>query len=169
MDQIVISLISGVVGAMVGGTMTVLGSKKVLTTSMANLERAEIRKLKVECLSNLIGLRFVTPAPTDQLPEYVSKWMFEMNRICVLWSDDPCVMKDLRDFNAEPSNIARLTKLFRTNGQDYHVPFGQPQRYRPWCIVPNANQTNVSFCFGDPSLLTGGGGGGKTGLNVGRC
>jgi|ERR1017187_6147457 hypothetical protein len=117
MDQIVISLISGVVGAMVGGTMTVLGSKKVLTTSMANLERAEIRKLKVECLSNLIGLRFVTPAPTDQLPEYVSKWMFEMNRICVLWSDDPCVMKDLRDFNAEPSNIARLTKLFRTMGK----------------------------------------------------
>ena len=51
-----IPLISGLLGAIVGGFMTVFGSMKVLSTSMANLERAEIRRLKVECLSNLVGL-----------------------------------------------------------------------------------------------------------------
>src|ERR1017187_974215 len=108
---------SGIGGGIVGGCITSYFSHRLFRAKLEKLEHSEIRKLKVECLSNLIGLRFVTPSPANQLAEYVSKWMFEMNRICVLWADDPCVMKDLRDFNAEPSNIARLTKLFRTMGK----------------------------------------------------
>ena len=47
--------------------MTVFGfdSMKVLSTSMANLEHSEIRKLRVECVTNLAGLRFLFG---DKLP-----------------------------------------------------------------------------------------------------
>ena len=123
MEQVVLSLISGVLGAVVGGTMTVFGSRKVLSTSMANLERAEIRKLRVECVTNLAGLRFlfgdVLPPGQSAIPADAElvKFMFEMNRIPMLWADDPEVMNALRNFSADTGNKDKLFAIIRATGK----------------------------------------------------
>lgn len=123
MDQVVISLISGVLGAVVGGTMTVFGSMKVLSTSMANLERAEIRKRRVECVTNLAGLRFLfgdklapgrRPVPAEA--EMV-QFMFEMHRIPLLWADNPEVLNSVRNFHADTENKDRLFAVIRATAK----------------------------------------------------
>ena len=98
--------------------MTVLGSMKVLSTSMTNLERAEIRRMRVQYVVNLAGLKFLfgvkvagqTPIPAD--PD-VLKLMFELNRIFLLWADNPDVMKKLRAFHADCTNKDKLFALIR--------------------------------------------------------
>lgn len=118
MAQVILSLISGLIGAVVGGALTVWGSLKTLNMTMSNLERAEIRRMKVECVVNLAGLRFIfsearpglVPIPADA---EIVKLMFELNRIPILWADDAEVLKAVHDFHAEPTNKDRLFAIIR--------------------------------------------------------
>ena len=146
MSQVILALISGLVGAVVGGAMTVWGSMKALNTTMNNLERAEIRRMKIECVVNLAGLRFlITDNRQGQIrPDAdIAKLMFELNRVSTLWADDNEVLKNIRDFHAERSNtrlitlirsLAKSTKLHLDNLSDADVsnvfeitrPFGLP-------------------------------------------
>jgi len=117
--EILIQLFSGLVGAIIGGAMAVWGSMKALNTTMANLERAEIRRMRVECVANLAGLRFVLgEVKAGQIPVVpdaeIAKLMFELNRISMLWADNADVLKSVRDFHAEPGTKDRLLALIRT-------------------------------------------------------
>jgi hypothetical protein len=118
--QVILSLLSGLVGAIVGGSMAVWGSMKSLNTTMANIERAEIRKLRVECVTNLAGLRFVmgdnvplgrVPIPVDA---YIAKLMFELNRVAMLWADDLEVLNSVRNFHGDPGNKDKLFAILRS-------------------------------------------------------
>jgi hypothetical protein len=115
MEQVVLSLISGLLGAIVGGAMALWGSMKSLNTTMANLERAEIRRMRVECVTNLAGLRGLLGEAKHIVTEAdAAKLMFELNRISTLWSHDAEVLRAVRDFIAEPQNKDRLFRLIRT-------------------------------------------------------
>lgn len=56
---------------------------------MANLERGEIRRMRVECVVNLAGLQFLLgeskPGQVQIVPDSeIAKLMFELNRIPML-------------------------------------------------------------------------------------
>jgi len=119
MPQVVLSLMSGLLGAVVGGAMSVWGSRTVLSTSMANLERAEARRLRVQCLVNVSGWKFLgaalkpghTPICTDADQ---SQSMFELNKVFTLWADDPEVLTKARDYYGDINNRVRLFNLIRS-------------------------------------------------------
>jgi len=115
-NQLLQSLVSVVVGAVLGFS----GSFFIFHETQKDLEVMEIRRQKVDCLANLSGLRFVIGEEHQQLDEYRSRLMFEMNRIPMLWSDDPSVLKDMRDFYADRTND-RLIKLIRGMGKTTKV------------------------------------------------
>ena len=116
----VISAASGIAGAIVGGVFTVWGAIQTFRRTSQDLESAEIRRQKVECLVSLTGLRFVIGGiPVSD--EYKSKFMYEMNKIPSLWANDPEVMKNLRDFHAENNND-RFILLLRNLGRTHCCP-----------------------------------------------
>jgi hypothetical protein len=118
------SVVTGVctlLGALVGGKMAVRGAISAVERAVMTTEETEIRRLKVECLTNLTGLRFVITEGQSRLDEYLSRAMFEMNKIAVLWSDDPEVLKNMRDFYAERSNT-RIVTLIRSMGKSTKFP-----------------------------------------------
>jgi hypothetical protein len=112
-----ITAASGMLGAIVGGSFTVWGAIKAVKMTSQDLESAEIRRQKVECLVSLTGLRFVIGNNSSALDEYKSRFMYQINKIPSLWADDSEVMKNLRDFHAENNNdrfILLLKNLGRT-------------------------------------------------------
>ena len=108
-------------GAIVGGVLAVWGSIQAVKATTRDLELAEIRRQKVECLANLSGLRFTINDGQPQLDVYKSQLMFELNRIPILWSEDPATLRDLRDFYAERTND-RFFKLIRSLGRTTKFP-----------------------------------------------
>lgn len=121
MIDTITTIISTLVGAVVGGGLAVWGSIRAVRESAKDLELVEIRRQKVDCLATLTGLRFVTADGQPQLDEYRSRFMFEMNRIPMLWCDDTAVLKEMRDFYADRTN-ERFVKLFRSMGQTTKFP-----------------------------------------------
>jgi len=106
--QIMLALLSGVVG----GGIAVLAVILALRAVMASVESAEIRRQKLQCLSNIAGLRFLI-GQDQQFPlECTARFNMEMNRISILWSDDPEVLVRLREFHGQNSNelLARLLR-----------------------------------------------------------
>lgn len=119
MPQALLSLVSVLLGAVVGGAMSVWGSRKVLSTSMANLERAEIRRLRVQCLVNISGWKFLGAAPKPGQTVMCtdadkSQSMFELNKVFTLWADDPEVLTKARDYYGDVNNRERLFNLIRS-------------------------------------------------------
>src|ERR1035441_4235369 len=119
MGQVILSLVSGLLGAVVGGALTVWGSLKTLDRTIANLERAEIRRMRVECVVNLGGLRGLLGEGKHVMAEAdIAKLMFELNRIQLLWADNSDVLRAVRDYHEQPTNKDRLFALIRTAGAD---------------------------------------------------
>jgi len=104
------------IGAIVGSMIGVFGSIWVFRKSTRDLELAEIRRQKVECLVNISGLRFVISKNQPRRDDYATKLMFELNKIPVLWSDDLTTLRALRDFIDDKTDD-RLLTLIRTLGQ----------------------------------------------------
>ena len=100
-------------GAVVGGVISAWTTKRALEHATRNLEATERRRLKVECLTNIGGLRFVMSQGASPPTEFKAKLAFELNRVLVLWADDAAAIKDVRDFYGDQTND-RFVKLFRS-------------------------------------------------------
>ena len=101
--------------------MAIRASVKAVEQTAAKLETTEIRKQKVDCLVAVCGLRFVI---LDQLwpsLEFRSRYLYEMNKIAVLWSDDPEVLNNVRDVLNGSSND-KLVRLMRNMGRSTALP-----------------------------------------------
>jgi len=107
--------VSGLLGALIGGSFTAWSAIKAVKMTSQDLESAEIRRQKVECLVSLSGLRFVIGKDLSVSDEYKSKFMYQMNKIPSLWADDSEVMKNLRDFHSENNND-RFVVLLKSLG-----------------------------------------------------
>jgi hypothetical protein len=117
-DTIVAGLISaatGLVGALIGGGLTVWGAIKVVRITSHDLELAEIRRQKVLCITALVGFRWVI-AEGQASSEWKAKFISELNKVPTLWSDDPEALKNVRDFLAERTN-ERFIVLLRSLGK----------------------------------------------------
>ena len=116
------TLLGAVVGAIVGGFMARKAALAVVQKASQDLESQEIRRQKVECLVALSGLRFViersSPVRTE---EYRAKLAFELNKIPILWSGDPEVLRATRELLSD-SNITRLVTLLRSLGKSTTFP-----------------------------------------------
>ncbi len=110
-----INAASGLLGAIIGGSFTAWGAIKAVKMTSQDLESAEVRRQKVECLVSLSGLRFVISKGFSAPDEYKSRFMYQMNKIPFLWADDPEAMKNLRDFHAENTDD-RFVLLLRNLG-----------------------------------------------------
>jgi len=116
MSEVISSaLIAGgaaVFGALVGGATAYLAAIKSFKMNSQAIESTEIRRQKVECVINLSGLKWVLGSYQLVPDEFKARFLFELNRISVLWSNDRETMRSLRDFYAERTN-ERLVSLVR--------------------------------------------------------
>jgi hypothetical protein len=117
----VISVISGLLGAIVGGLLTIRASLKAVEKTAADLEATEIRKQKIDCLVAVGGLRFVIGAGFAASIDYRLRWMYEMNKIVVLWSGDQEVVNNVRDI-LNSSTDEKMVKLIRSMGRSTSLP-----------------------------------------------
>jgi hypothetical protein len=116
-DTILAGLISaatGLVGALIGGGLTVWGAIKAVKIASCDLGLAEIRRQKVLCVTALVGFRWVI-AEGQPSSEWKAKFISELNKVPTLWSDDPEALRTIRDFLADRTN-ERLTALIRSLG-----------------------------------------------------
>ncbi|MDP8989967.1 MAG: hypothetical protein M3N41_07795 [Acidobacteriota bacterium] len=119
-----IAAASGIVGAVIGGSLAVWGAIKAVEKTSQDLESTEIRRQKIVCIVAIHGLRWVIGDGVKAQDEYKSRFMYEMNKIPSLWADDAEVMKNLRDFHAERNN-ERFIALLRHLGSNTKLSTGQ--------------------------------------------
>lgn len=98
------TLVGAIFGAWLGGKMAIKASLASVREAEKNIEALELRKHKVACLVNLVGLRFVIGSQVETSSEDRARLMFEINRINVLWSDHPKVLSALRNFYSDRTN-----------------------------------------------------------------
>ena len=116
-DTIVAGFISAgtcLVGALIGGGLTILSTIKAVDRTSHGLELDEVRRQRILCITALNGTRWVL-GDNQALPEFKAQFISELNKIPVLWSGDPTVLKNVRDFFAERSNDL-LIRLLRSLG-----------------------------------------------------
>jgi hypothetical protein len=88
---------AGIISGIIGGGLAVIAALLAVHLGISKLEQTEIRRLRVECITNLYGLRFVT-SEAPARPEDVARYMFELNRAVTLFADDTDTLNELRDF-----------------------------------------------------------------------
>ena len=82
-----------------------------------------MRRQKLDCIATLSGLRFLVERSVVLRPEeHRAKLAFELNRMLVLWSDDPKALRAIRDFYADSKSVPRLVTLLRTLGKTTLFP-----------------------------------------------
>jgi hypothetical protein len=100
----------GFAGGVVAGAAAIYAAVLAVDRAFARLENTEIRRMKVACVVNLTGARFVldkkAPHPEDQ-----ARFNFELNKIPVLFADDEAVMSAYRLFAADPQTIEKIHPL----------------------------------------------------------
>jgi len=125
MSEVISSaLIAGgaaVFGAFVAGVVTYLAAIKGFKTNSQAVESTEIRRHKDECVINLSGLKWVLGSYQIVPDEFKARFLFELNRISVLWSNDRETTRCLRDFFAERTN-ERLVSLIRRLCESVDLP-----------------------------------------------
>lgn len=87
MEQQVVSVITALVSAVIGGLLAVWGTLKAVREIAQDLEKAEIRKERVNCLAALCGSRFAITEGTPVPLEWQCRYVYELNRVPVLWCE----------------------------------------------------------------------------------
>jgi hypothetical protein len=113
MENVVASAIPSLAGAIIGGVLAMWGAMKAVEKTSRDLEVAEARKERINCLVALSGLRFtITHEPV--LPvEWQARLMYELNKIPTLWSGDDKALNSLQRYldNASAENFVNLLRL----------------------------------------------------------
>ena|SRR5579872_6979963 len=112
--------IAQIVASIIGGILALMGAIWAVRKTSRDLELDQIRKNRVECLSNLMGLRH-TISRTTLSAQDMSRRSFELNRIQALWSDDPAVLHAVRQFHIAPTND-HIIALIRAMGKTSRLP-----------------------------------------------
>jgi hypothetical protein len=112
MDTAVTSAITTLVSTVIGGALAAWGAMKAVERSSRDLEVAEIRKERINCLVALSGFRFAMNDP--KLPvEWQARLMFELNKIPTLWSGNERTLNSLQRYlsDASPDHFVSLLRL----------------------------------------------------------
>lgn len=115
MSEVLFSaLIAGgaaIFGAIVGGLVSYRTAIKGFTINAQSAESGEIRRQKAECIINLSGLKWVLGSYQLVPDEFKARFLVELNKISVLWSDDREIMKSLRYFFADRTNDSLVSLI----------------------------------------------------------
>lgn len=114
---IIVAILSGLIGGGIAVSAVILALRAI----MASVESAEIRRQKLQCLSTIAGLRGLIGQDQQLSFEYIARFNIELNRISILWSDDPEVLVRLREFHEEES-AERLLRLLRVMANTTKMP-----------------------------------------------
>jgi hypothetical protein len=131
-----IGFAGALVGAAIAGYAAIRASVRAVDRGFDRLEQQEIRRMKVECVVNMAGARFVldrvNPNNEDQ-----ARFNVELNKIPVLFADDESVMRHYRLFAANPGETCNiyplmeaLTKAVRITGTAERQEFERVLRAR---------------------------------------
>ena len=88
------TILEGVISGLLGGGLSVLA----VLWGVRNLEKTEIRRERVSCITNLYGLRYALSDGFSARAEDQAHFMFEMNRAGALFAHDHEILNDIRDF-----------------------------------------------------------------------
>ena len=117
-----IALLSALLGALTGGSLSAWGSVRAVRAAQTDLEKDELRRQRLDCLVRLIGLRSIIADATFMKTEQdKSNLIFEMSRAVALCLHNQSVQNLLRDIRSVSSS-ENLVKLFRAIAQDTYVP-----------------------------------------------
>jgi hypothetical protein len=89
---------SGILSGTICGVLAIVGALAAVLKGIRDLEKNEIRRHRVECITSLYGLRFILSEGYSPRPEDVARFMFEINRAGALFAEDAAVLNGLRDF-----------------------------------------------------------------------
>jgi hypothetical protein len=117
MTDAITSFLSTIAGALVGGACAVYGAIRAVERTSEGLEKSEIRRQRVMCLVNLTACRFALAQNQIGIPqppyEMRLRFLAELNKVPALWSDSEDIMRNLRDYDAQPST-ERLVVVLRS-------------------------------------------------------
>jgi hypothetical protein len=102
---------AGILGAFIGGVVTYRTAIKGFMRSSQVAESAEIRRQKAECIINLSGLKWVLGSYQLVPDEFKARFLVELNKISLLWSDDRETIKSLRYFFADRTNESLVSLI----------------------------------------------------------
>ncbi len=145
------TILAGVISGVLGGTLAIIGAILAVRKGVRDLERTEIRRLRVECITNLYGLRYAITDGFAARPDDQARFMFEMNRAGALFADDVEILRELRDFYEEVrakkvDATARLIGLIKKMGRKTSLNVHElgDSDVRSTFTLPNTN-TVVQF------------------------
>jgi hypothetical protein len=125
MSEVLISALiaggSGIFGALVGGVVTYRTAIKGFLMTSEAAESAEIRRQKAECIINLSGLKWVLGSYQLVPDEFKARFLVELNKISVLWSNDRDATKCLRYFFADRTSES-LVSLIQKLSASINLP-----------------------------------------------
>ena len=105
-----IGLAGALIGAAIAGYAAIRAAVKAVDRGFDRLEYQEIRRMKVECVVNMAGARFVLD---NQNPNYEdhARFNIELNKIPVLFADNENVMRPYRLFACNPGDSSNIYPL----------------------------------------------------------
>ncbi len=117
-----VTIFAGALGGLICGGLTFFGAFYAVKKGIEDLELSEIRRIRVECITSLYGLRFAITDGFSARPEDLSRFMFEMNRAGALFADDEDTLNGLRDFydsvaKKKPDATTRLMAMIKSMGK----------------------------------------------------
>ena len=124
MSEVISALIAGgaaIFGALVGAAAAYRAAIKGFKMNSQTVESTEIRRQKVDCVISLSGLQWVLGSYQIVPDEFKARFLFELNRIPVLWSNDRETMKSLREFSSDRTN-EYLVSLLRSLCVSLNLP-----------------------------------------------
>lgn len=145
------TIIAGIISGALGGTLAIIGAVLAVQKGVRDLEGTEIRRLRVECITNLYGLRYAITDGFAARAEDQARFMFEINRAGALFADDVEILRELRDFYEEvrakkADATARLVVLIKKMGRKTSLNLHElgDSDVRSTFTLPNTN-TVVQF------------------------
>ncbi|MCW5966861.1 MAG: hypothetical protein KIT83_22670 [Bryobacterales bacterium] len=108
-----IGFVAALLGAGIAGCMGIYAAVKAVDRGFDRLEQQEIRRMKVECVVNMTGARFVLDKRRPN-PEDEARFNVELNKIPLLFSDDENVMRAYRQFASNPGKITNLYPMMES-------------------------------------------------------
>lgn len=112
-EQSLLSAGIALVSALIGGLAGYLGAQHAVGKQLQALENQELRRLRIDCLVKIAGLRFLLGDPSRR--EYtsaVAAFNEAINRALVLFANEKEVRKALANYRASPE-AARLLACIR--------------------------------------------------------
>ena len=113
---------SGIISGLLGGGLAITGALLAVSKGVRDLERTEIRRQRVLCITNLFGLRYAITEDQNARPDDKARFMFEINRAGALFADYPEILNEIRDFyestrNKKPDAETRLIRVVKQMGE----------------------------------------------------